>query len=73
MAMIFDSLTMTQRWDCIKIMYLQAEDPWKPSSVYEGETKDFELMALKNEIWCRGGNEELRLIESAVEERLARD
>jgi hypothetical protein len=54
-------------------MYLQAEDPWKPSSVHEGETKDFELMALKNEIWCRGGNEELRLIESAVEERLARD
>ena len=71
--MIFDSLTMPQRWDAIKIMYLQAEDSWKPSSVHEGETKEFELMALKNEIWCRGGNEELKLIESAVEERMESD
>ena len=61
--MIYEKLTTRQQIEVAWLAIAQREE----QDSYAQETPELTMM-IKNRIWSRGGNEEIALLESAVDE-----
>lgn len=71
--MIYDQLTREQKTDVVSLAILIDMDQSEEVIDTPGVTIADVVMKAKNRIWQRGGNEEVALIESALDEYMDRN